>query len=316
LEEKQFYLDEDCVVSAFLGEIGWALQEFQGYMRYLKFEVYKDKKFFIMTYKGLFPFMTDFCEYLLPLPEEFYQEGLQGDCYEAVPLDSSPGSLTPPKTYAALWEYFRNFYNREKAIEIKMPRGCNHFINDSCQQIFANYNLEKIESDKPIFVILPRARERASNRNIPEYIWKEVVDALSETNLVVLAGTPNGACLVDYEKENVLNLIRYKEEDKTVLIMRYLRSAICSLSSQSGGTHISLLTGCPSYIIGSECYRHSIQANRLQVPVSFRTLQDYRAIDSETILSDVTNFIQEIYGSDDKDKILLDSIIEERLKNA
>ena len=316
MEEKQFYLDEDCVVSAFWGEIGWLLQDSQGYLRYLKFEVYKDKKFFIMTHKGLFPFLSDFCDYLLPLPEEFYKEGLHGDCYEAVPIDAPPGTLTNPKTYVALWEYFRNFYNKEKAIEIKMPRGCNHYIDDSCQQIFANYDLEKIEADTPIFVVLPRARSRATNRNVPEYIWKEVIDTLSKDNLVILAGTPDGACLVDYEKENIVNLINYKGEDKTVLTMRYLKSAVCSLSSQSGGTHISLLTGCPTYCIGHERERHAIHSNRLQVPVSFRTVQDYRAIDSETILTDVANFVQEMYGSDDKDKILLDSIIEERLKNA
>jgi len=47
--DEKFYLDEDCIVSAFYGEYGWMLQRFQSIMRYLVKEKYPDKKMIIFS---------------------------------------------------------------------------------------------------------------------------------------------------------------------------------------------------------------------------------------------------------------------------
>ena len=292
-EENKLYIDEPIVVSMFFGEVGWGLQRWFSHLRYLKHEVYPDHKFVVFTDISMHIFMDDFITYTISLPEWFYKLKLERDSYEAVSLSAPPGSLTDSTLYKKLIEYMREFYNVEKAIEVFPPRGCNLWIDKSIQ-IFC-----KIKTKQPLFifdryiiVVFPRKRDRASNRNVPEFIWYAAVEELKKNFLIVLAGTPNGACLVDYKDENVINLINYDKEDKTDLVVRYLNSAVCSISSQSGGTHISLLCGCPSYIIGHEKERHSEIENRLNVPSSFRYVYDYRAIDANTIVSDVINFIK------------------------
>jgi len=58
---------------------------------------------------------------------------------------------------------------------------------------------------------------------------------------------------------------------------------------------MSLLSGANSYIIGHEKERHCVEENRLNVPTSFRYIQDYRSIDSDTILSDVNEFLRRLH---------------------
>ncbi|GAF82632.1 unnamed protein product [marine sediment metagenome] len=313
---EQLYIDEPCVVSLCARELGWFLQYYQAHMRYLKHKVYPDHKFVIMTDSVLHPFINDFVSYTLPLPDDFYNLGLDRDCYESVLLNSPAGSLTPPNVYSSLVNYIRRFYNKDKAVEVWTPRGCNFIIN-KMQQIFCKYSAgEKIKAEKPIIVVMPRARVRAANRNIPESVWKELVHMLKQTFLVVLSGTPNGACLQNYESESVVNLISYEKEDKVDKTIQYLNSAVCSVSSQSGGTHISLLSNCSSYIIGHEKDRHTIELNRFNVPTSFRYVTDYRCIDATTIVNDLRKFIYMLVKKgmveDDSpsfDKLVSDDII-------
>jgi hypothetical protein len=316
----QFYLNEPCVVSFSISEVGWYLQRFQARLRYLKKEEYPDHKFIVFMNPNLHVFINDFVSYTIDWPKELYDLGFDSDCYELVPPNSPAGSLTPPNLYADLIKYMRNFYNKEKAVEIFPPRGCTDYI-EYTQQIFVKYtSSETFNFDKPCITVFPRGRVRAAQRNVPAFVWFDLVEKLRQSAIVVLAGTPSGACLADYEAENVINMIKYNESDKTEKIIAYLNSSLCSISSQSGGTHISLLSGCPSYIIGHEQKRHAVNENRIKTPVSFRYVPDYRMIDAETIIKDVNEFIAQLPKKEAKsaeqvledDIVTLNKIVEDR----
>jgi len=288
-EEEKIYIDEPCVASFFIGEMGWIIQRWAGYLRHLKHDVYPDHKFIIMINLDYHVFVHDFVTYTIPPPKEFLDLKLETDCYEAPAKGSVPGSLTPPEVWTALVKYFRNFYNVEEAEEIWTPRGCNTWV-DKRPQIFQRFAAAPVKADKPIIVVFPRGRARSSQRNVPEFVWRELVDKLRRDFIVILGGTPSGSFLSDYQGENVVNLINYNGSDKMDQIIGFLNSATMSVSSQSGSTHISLLSGCPSYIIGHEKERHAVVENRLSIPVSFRVLQDYRAIDSVSMFEDIKSF--------------------------
>jgi len=289
--EQQFYLDEPCVVSCLISEFGWGLQYWQGRLRYLKYKKYPDHKFLLMCDPSFHTFVEDFISYTIALPEWFYNLNLERDGYEAPLRNSLSGALTPPDVYSNLIKYIRKYYNTDKAIEIWTPRGCNPIVNKMPQIFFKYTTNKKIKYNKPIIVVMPRKRERAANRNIPEFIWRELVEKLRQTFLVVLAGTTNGSCLQNYEANDVINLIKYNGDDKTKLIIEYLNNSICSVSSQSGSSHLSLLTDTPSYLIGDQKNRHVVELNRFNTPTSFRFVFDYRAIDADAIVSDLRIFI-------------------------
>ena len=297
MEEKDFYMDEPCVVSFAIGEVGWLLQYTQARWRYLKEEVYKNRKFIVMMNTKFHCLIDDFVSFTIDLPDWFYDLKLETDCYEA-PLAGSPaGSFTPPDVYQRLIEYLRTFYNREKAIEIWTPRG----YNDIWMHLPAKYR--KYTTDKDYFTkksicVFPRGRSRAPSRNVPAYIWEEFVTKMAERVHVVLGGVPSGSYLSDFEHPNVTNLIAYNGKDKLERIIWHLNNCLLSVSSQSGLTHLSLLTGCPSYIIGNEARRHSVISNRFNAPVSFRFISDYRLIDSDTMVSDVDSFLEALANHD------------------
>lgn len=291
--QKDLIIDDTCVVGFWVGELGWFLQRYQALLRYHKHVVHPDHKFIIFCNKNLHVFVNDFTYATVDLPKWFTDLKLDSDCYEAVLPDSPAGSLMPANIYSALTTSIRQKYKSDNVIELFPPRGCNYWV-DSQKQVFCQYKTDKIHSNRPIIVVFPRARVRASNRNVPQFVWYELVENLKKTCTVVLAGVPSGACLVDYSDPNVINLIAYDKDDKTELLIKYLNSAYCSVSSQSGGTHISLLSGCPSYIIGHEADRHTVHENRLDVPTSFRYVTDYRAIDALTILQDLDRFVIEL----------------------
>jgi hypothetical protein len=297
-EIKNKLKDEKIFVSFFCGEFGWGIQEFFGHLRFLKKEKYPDYKFILFMDMSVSCLVSDFAYLMLPLPEFVYSDRFDRDCYELVEKGSPAGSLTPPDIYSDIIEYIRQFYDytSENTVEFFTPRGCNHII-DNMPQIFSMYksDLQIVNFNKPIICIFPRNRERASNRNVPVYVWKEVVDRLKEDFLIVLGGTPNGACLADYPESNdVINLISYNGEDKLEKIIAYLNNSVCSISSQSFLTSVSMLSGCNSYIIGHERERHISHYNRGNVPCSFRYVTDYRAIDADTIMSDIAAFLYEL----------------------
>lgn len=317
MPNEQLYIDEPVVASFSISELGWLIQRWQGYLRYLKVEKYPDHKFVIMMNQDFHILVNDFIYCTIDLPQEFYNLKLETDCYEAPLAGSPPGSLTPPDVYSSLIEYFRNFYNVEKAIEIWPPRGCNPFWIDHNLQIFAKYAIDKNSAPRhllrPIVCVCPRGRTRAPHRNVPEYVWKELVDKLKEEFTVVLCGTPSGSCLADYkddtdlpkdwsysewyrsfEETNVINLISYEGKDKFDKVVEYMCRSLVVISSQSGLTHLGLMCNKPSYIIGHEKERHAVKENRLNAPVSFRYVTDYRLIDAQTILRDLSLFFEEL----------------------
>ena len=297
MEDKKFFIDEPVIVSMFIGELGWFLQRWQGYLRFLKQEKHKDHKFLLVANSAYHAYVNDFIAWTVDLPDEFKALKLDQDCYEAVLPNSPPGSFLPANIYSDLVNYIKTLYNNDKGKLILPPRGCNFWIDDK-PQVFAKYksNLE-FKPTKPTISVMPRKRTRAANRNVPEFVWKETVDILSKTFQVVLLGTPSGACLGDYKGDNVINLINYDGEDKTEETIKYLNNSLCSISSQSGGTHISLFCDCPSYIIGHEKDRHARTENRLDTAVSFRYVMDYRCIDGKTIYEDVMSFITTLQSS-------------------
>jgi len=295
MTDKKLYFgpDEKIVVFFSISELGWHLQMLQGRMRQLKQTKYPDHKFICFCDLDRHVFHQDFVFTTIALPNFFYEAGLERDCFEAPPPESPPGALTDPVMYAKLIEYFRGFYDHtsENTVEIWPPRGCSQWAKNQIQ-LFCKYTTAPIPNERPVITIFPRGRARAANRNVPPSVWHGIVDSLKQTFTVVLAGTPEGACLGNYPKDqSVINLI--SDTPDTERIIQWLNTSVCSISSQSGGTHISLLSGCPSYIIGHERQRHCVDENRLNTPTTFRTVpgNSYMSISAEQVLDDVQTFL-------------------------
>lgn len=285
------------------GELGWSVSRWHAYCRLRRFMQFKHCKSIAIDYNWRYPLYSDFIDEFIPLPEWFIELGLEQDCYEAVPPDSSPGSVTPHNIYAKLLEDGRQYYNPDTTWTIRPPRGCNFFIQFGSKQmwkaleaseqaqIYANSLLTSTQGE--IVIVSGRARTRASNRNVPEFVWDKLVDYLVAFGFtVVITGVRGSSALVNKVGRGIINVIPRSGIDGLDVLIALMSRAKMSITSQSGPTLISLLCETPSYIVGHEAKRHSIDENWLDVAAMFRSVPNeiYSALTAENMMEDVVTF--------------------------
>lgn len=123
---------------------------------------------------------------------------------------------------------------------------------------------------EPYVVVAARARPFDSWRNWPTGHWDELVLRIrSEWNIEVRAiGRPPATYfphgVVPQEVDNLDRL------DHTICLLNH---AVCSISSNSGPTHLSLMTGCPTFAWGDAHVKPlmEVQTNPLQTPCAVFT---------------------------------------------
>ncbi len=123
-------------------------------------------------------------------------------------------------------------------------------------------------SPEPFIAIAARARQFDTWRNWPTKHWDELVGRIREEWKLQVRCVgkppstyfPEGAIPQDVDEQNRL--------DHSIAI---LNKAVCSISSNSGPTHLSLLAGCPTFAWGEPYLKHFMEqyTNPLRTPCCF-----------------------------------------------
>lgn len=160
----------------------------------------------------------------------------------------------------------------------------------------ATQKRDALVGKNPYVFISARGRSRASFRNWPEEHWESlcssILAAYPELYLVI-AGAPSGSFLKRLNGPRIINTVFTPKEESIDLSIAFLENAQCSITSQSGSTHISLQTGCPSLIIGHERQRHAVDENYLQTPVMFLETKNYN-VSPSLVLTSFGQFYEEM----------------------
>lgn len=302
-----------------IGELGWAVSRWQGWCRLRRFTEFGNLRSIAADYNWRYPLYADFVDEFIPLPDWFTNLGLSQDCYEAPPSGAPAGTVTPPAVYADLLHYFQGCYNNNTTWTVRTPRGPNFIVQHRFKQMwnqlspspqaesYADSLLYKAEKD--IVIVSARGRTRAPERNVPEFIWDDLVNRLSQRFVVVITGVKGGAFLVNKKGKNIINVIPRTGVDGLDVLIALLRRATFSVTSQSGPTLISLLCETPSYVVGHEGPRHSRDENWLNTPCFFRSVPHniYAGVTADVMFNDIVNFHQSIVNADNN----VETIIEE-----
>lgn len=294
-----------------LGELGWALSRWHGYCRLRRFVEFKNLRSMAMDYDWRYPIYADFVDDFVPLPKWVSELGWEQDCYELVPPEAHPGSVTPPEVYAQLLAESATHYDPNTTWTVRPPRGCNLFISERCRQMWKTLEPSKeaqayadsllYNAHGNIVVVSARGRSRAANRNVPEFVWNKLVDYLVQHGfVVVITGTRHSSFLVNKVGRNIINVIPQIGASGLDITIALMRRAKFTVTSQSGPTHIALQCEIPSYIVGHESYRHSVVENYLNAPAMFRTAPEhvYAALTPEIMLEDILGFNQQLIGAE------------------
>ena len=199
---------------------------------------------------------------------------------------------------------------KENVIWTKTPRGFNKTLRQNKYVLFdklkasesavkAKDELLKGRGDKPVVILFAREvyrktfldvvnnqvrhcedlRNPLPSNNWPRSNWESLFDMLykkfNDRVTFVIGGTKNGSCLLNMADKypDIIDLTTVNITQSLDTTIAMLNSALCSISSQSGTTHLSLQCGCPSFIYGHEQKRHSVDDNPLGTDVVFLSTQ-------------------------------------------
>ena len=295
----------------YIGEFGWELMGFSSVVRAIKQDdMFQDFKFLVMSRAGCYPIYQGVADMFVPLPSWYTSLGLEAASYGAVGLTL--------ELYGELLKYFRRFYrNSEFVHEFRTPLGhCPDFITvyrhvfqqlratDGARQIRNNL-LSDIETKAPVIVVMPRYRtgvtqfdndEFSQARNWHPLYWQFVIGKLIEDGFIVaVCGTMNGIPQINYNLPNVIPVFSIDPTYIMDVTLAFMEIALCTVCSQSGGTHLALQAGSPTWVLGHERVRHAEECNPLGVPCAYYECDlPYNSVYPEDAYPSILQFVEYI----------------------
>ena len=260
--ESDFFVDEKVFVSFFIGDLKTFLVKFQGRLRYLKHSDYEDHNFLIMTYKEYFPFIEDFINWQIDLPEWFIDAKFKPLNYEAVSGDSL---YTDPDVYMKLMAYFRKFYNGDKAVEFWCPRGDINLMEVNTNE-FINYKIDEIKTEKPLFTIY------VSNE-IKEKVWRELIEYYSKDHNVVVFNNS------DYVIENSITSL----SDATI----YTKNSVQTITVDNNFAVLPVVLNSKTFFIGTDGSSIITRCRLMKCPGKYKQIPDFKLVTAKEIIDDV-----------------------------
>jgi len=295
-------IESNSVVFAgpFMGEFGWELSHWAPHVRWLRSQ-YKGKKLITASYPGRQSLYRGSVDEFWQLPEDFVDRKYDCDCFEALSEDGHYAKLIE-----YFRTELKSKYKPENVIWTKTPRGFNKVLRQHNHVIFqklepsneadqACQKLIKDFGDKPVVILFAREVFRKMfldikhnrpayvedfpqglpTRNWPRSYWEDLFEMLyarySKKITFAIGGTKGGNCLLGImdKHKDIINLTNFNIENNLDITIAFLNRALCSISSQSGPSHLSIQCGCPSFIYGHEQQRHAIDDNPLHTDVAF-----------------------------------------------
>jgi len=241
------------LVSPVIGEFGWTLFEVQDKVRHFFKNTNCERKIVIAdpSLKFLFEEATD----VIPLPAE-------------MKIDLYPQCLgkqhDPFEYYSRLVEWTKKTYEPTEMLEI--PYHMQSFQRWTGASEYKMFTSEKRSWEPHICMSARNVKERGASKNMDKTKWDVLVSLVKqEWDLPIYS---IGLDEDTYVPDGVLK-IECDKNDYIETAVSCLNSAKFFFSSNSGTTHLSLLSGCPTFTWGDSASltkRMEVDTNPFNVP--------------------------------------------------
>ena len=246
------------VAGPWIGEFGWELFCWQGYIR--EMSKYYDKVVCVSSRNSEFLY-SDYCDTFVAYDpdnagprDSFHRQGVKLDglfynkLLKEAGLSSKEQSITifPPRKLKSA-PMLRS--------DQKLPMGL-YFLQPEYLK------LNKLERDPNLILVHMRNREIRPNDNWGEKNWTHLVSKLRRDGLRVVA---IGTKLESLSIEGVEDMRECSQDDLTSL----LTSAKCIIGESSGAMHLASLYGCPQ-MIWADWHTSHFTRDELPVDSSFQ----------------------------------------------
>jgi len=281
-------------VGPWVGEFGWQVCRWQGGVRKLVNEKYQDHYIIVAGDEGHQPFYEYANEYWC-LPRFTHQQGLIRETFRLLPKHKANSTL---KALKGIFADELLTYNLP--VEVLLPK---HYKpeDQAIIQFKPSENAinlrNKILSDHGVskwVCIFPRKRALNPRKNWSEENWKRLISLVAETFQcgIVLMGRSEDSALFDISEKWFISTAQLSSDVQMDVDIAFLNDAIASIGSESGGPFLSLLCGCPTFVMGGTSYkdRYEKDENFLGAICKFSAKQDCQHHLEETS-GEVVDFI-------------------------
>ena len=255
------------VFGPFVGEFGWEILRFSGFVRWYK-NNYPNKEIFVSTresskdlYTGcvddmdLFRLEGDYSSFS---PNCYHGSGLKEDQYKELLLGVE--SRFPKSFIFQPFKYgcFRNVFNFEQMDFNYTPDINNKKMID---------HIKSFNNGRKCICVASRQRKDISLRNWGEKRWKDLINLFERGGkfTVFIIGKGNSYVRSGNGYKNVFNIEDYVNYENDItdigLGIEAIKTSKLVVGVQSGAILLSNLIGTPTLMWGHEVKRHSIDEN-------------------------------------------------------
>ena len=284
-------------IGPWVGEFGWEVCRWQGGIRKLVEEKYKDYYIIVAGDAGHHPFYEYTNEYWA-IPAFVHNQNLTRETLRLLPEDKAQ------KIQAALRGILaKELLKLDAPIEILSPK---RFLPKEQFQIKLNASKAAIEEQEYLaqkhgfrqwVCVFPRKRALNAQKNWSEENWNKlmryIVDAFGYG--IVLMGREEDTAMMNKQESWFISTASLQEERRMDVNIAFLNKAIAAIGSESGGPFLSLLCGCPTLVMGGKDYkrRYEEEENFLQTQCCFLAKAAYQH-SYEEVAKESKQFLQSL----------------------
>uniref|UniRef100_A0A6M3KIL8 Glycosyltransferase n=1 Tax=viral metagenome TaxID=1070528 RepID=A0A6M3KIL8_9ZZZZ len=277
-----------------VGEIGWS-QHMVAFIKSYR-EKYLWKRIVVSTSKSKFVFYRDCCDDIVDLPQSVKENLNSYEPEQHFLFDiNRKAKLSGERLIRLFKETFPqcDIFDGFNSITNVGRKFYRPYISSRNARIF----VKNMCRDKQSILIFPRKRKGIYGaRNLSLDFCKHICEKLRQSfkdHLIISVGSINGGhalgSVVDFD------LVEHNNDETIDILVALcnLRKSIFTIGAQSGLSKISLLCGIPSFIIGHERERHTINENWAETNVEFFDAQksnDGYIFDENRCLENIINF--------------------------
>lgn len=267
-----------------IGEFGWSLY-MVAHLRWLKQQ--GPIELYVMTYLDRQFLYRGIADCIMIVPPSFYEKFniKKQDCFGLHGISDTD---------------LREYFDKKRPADFQWLPGfqfrcCWPMIKD--KMLFEPFKPRELNIKSNHIVIFPRYRSNDfhAKRNLSNSFYDNLAEALCDAfpdHTIAAFGKKPGAYEIFVKRSNFTNYV-WDHVNSQHLI------DLCSVSVAAvGGTSappkISLLQGVPTFIIGHERQRFTVDENWMNTKVGFHDLEDYTNFNEHKCIQEIINFFKEV----------------------
>jgi len=279
-------------IGPWVGEFGWELCRWQGGIN--KMQIKGSETYTVIAcgdpgHHVLYPRAHEYWS----LPRCYYEQILTRESHQVLPQEDAALAMAAIKGLLAEELIAKQTRSALVPASFENTRTFKDHVNQDVRKLECSKAAEMeagflLEDFHESFAVLfPRQRQLNKVKNWDPDNWNKLIDWLWEEHSIgsIIMGRPEDTRDIRRNEPHVISTIGVQPDRRLDLNVALLKTAACSIGSESGGPFLSLMCGCPAFVMGGREHaeRYTKTENFLNTLCTYIEADNYNHPYEETI---------------------------------